>query len=95
MNEMDSLIRRLAATGRTGSGRPADTTVTTSGVGITPDQDQGRSGGAALPTTSDMNVRIRAAVGIHTRPGEKRTPEIGDYDFAGYDLRRGFRHTQQ
>jgi len=48
------------------------------GQAITPDADQGRRTSAVSPPLSmEINDRIRRAVGISVRPGQRSVPEIG------------------
>jgi len=77
---MNDLIRQAA--GVTGYARYIQHTDTADddsfGEDITPDADQGRRTSAVSPPMSmQINARIRRAVGISVRPGQRSVPEIG------------------
>jgi hypothetical protein len=81
MTRMNDLIRQAA--GITSAARcikPQDVNDDSLGGDITPDADQGRRNSAVSPSISmEINDRIRRAVGISVRPGQRSVPEIGEY----------------
>lgn len=81
MTRMNDLIRQAA--GITSVARciePQDVDDDSLGGDITPDADQGRRNSAVSPSISmEINDRIRRAVGISVRPGQRSVPEIGGY----------------
>jgi hypothetical protein len=81
MTRMNELIRQAAgvASGSRWIEAP-DVDDDSLGEHITPDDDQGRRTSAvSSPISMEINDRIRRAVGISVRPGQRSVPEIGGY----------------